>query len=1133
MIEGDGRSPGVACNEAFLFPTSFAQQRLWFFEQLHPGSAVYHLSTVLTFDGPLDRRALEDSLADLLDRHEALRTTFSAVDGVPVQLIAPSLHIDLPVVDVSQPLSQSASQLPTDCLARARAHHAALQAAPFDLVHGPLLRASLVRLESDYHWLVLVLHHIVADGWSLEILHRDLRTLYTSRVEGKQPELPPLPIQYADFACWQRRILQGERLNGLFAYWQSQLEDAPEQLALPSDRPRPAQPSYRGGRCSVRLNAPLTARLRALGQNQGGQNRGATLFMTLLAAFGVLLSRYSGQSDLVIGTPIANRTRSELEGLIGFFVNTLALRLDLSGNPSFATLLERVRTVATEAYAHQDLPFEMLVARLAPERHLSQAPIFQVMFNLLNIEGRLPDDKMELADAEPNAEANVKDNFDSSEESSKFDLTLYASEYDQTIRFEAVYARDLFEPSTMKSMLGHFAHLLEAIVADPGAPLSSLRFTPGIPSGKNTVAPVCPFIAFPMEAIEQSIGSRFREQAERHPDNIAVRTKNEQWTYAYLEALSNRVANAVLTLHGNGEERIALFFRHGASMIAAMLGALKAGKTYIPLDPAHPASRIEKLLADSGAAAVLTDIGDFSMSQTEVIPFVENERFDPTPPPSVSPDAIAYILYTSGSTGEPKGVAQTHRNILAQVRNYSNNLHLHADDRLTFVSSYSVDAAVQDIFGALLNGAAVYPVSVREHGIEALIDCLVEQEITVFHSTPTIFRHLANALIGMERLEKIRLVVLGGEAAYRRDVDLFRAHFPRDCLLVNGYGLTESTMVLQCFIDSKTMLVRDAVPAGYPVDGIEVLLLNDAGQPADVYCSGEIVLRSPFIAMGYWRQGHIAAFPSEGGGQRVYRTGDLGRRLPDGGIEFIGRRDFQVKIRGYRIEPAEVENHLLQFPGIKQAVVIAQEYACEHRLVAYLTVDAIDSGDSMNSGQPAVDDLRRYLARQLPDYMVPSVFTILEELPATPSGKINRLALPAPEIPDTGPVLPRAPAEAKLAEIWQEILGVKHIGIRDDFFTLGGHSLLATQVISRVRDEFGIEVPLQQIFETPTIADLASVVTAAQAEDMPLPKIEPLPRWRHRTKVSALGELVFSKELKALLSRFAIRDVMHFEETAQ
>ncbi len=548
------------------------------------------------------------------------------------------------------------------------------------------------------------------------------------------------------------------------------------------------------------------------------------------------------------------------------------------------------------------------------------------------------------------------------------------------------------------------------------------------------------------------------------------------------------------------------------------------------LTPPILSPRIERLIADSTPAAVLTETDDFFTTQAQVIKFVESERFDANPPPAVSPDAIAYILYTSGSTGEPKGVAQTHRNVLAQVRNYSNNLHLHADDRLTFVSSYSVDAAVQDIFGALLNGAAVYPVSVREHGIEALIDCLVEQEITVFHSAPTIFRHLANALTGMERLEKIRLVVLGGEAVYRGDVDFFCAHFPPDCLLVNGYGLTESTLALQYFIDSKTMLVRDAVPVGHPVDDMEVLLLDDTGQLADVYCSGEIVLRGPFIAIGYWRQGGIAAFPSEGEGQRLYRTGDLGRRLPDGGIEFIGRRDFQVKIRGYRIEPAEIENHLLQFPGIKQAVVIAQEYAGEHRLAAYLSMGATDFS---SSGQPPADDLRRYLARQLPDYMVPSVFTILEELPTTPSGKINRLALPAPEIPDAGLALPRAPAEAKLAEIWQEILGVEHIGMRDNFFALGGHSLLATQVISRVRDEFGIEVPLQQIFETPTIADLASVVTAAQAEDMPLPKIEPLPRWRHRAKVSALGELVFSKELKALLSRFTVHDVMHFEETAQ
>ncbi|SEL54946.1 non-ribosomal peptide synthetase, partial [Nitrosovibrio tenuis] len=783
-------------------------------------------------------------------------------------------------------------------------------------------------------------------------------------------------------------------------------------------------------------------------------------------------------------------------------------------------------------YAHQDLPFEMLVARLAPERHLSQAPLFQVMFNLLNIDGRLPDDKTELPDAELAAEAD----FDSGEESAKFDLTLYAIEYDRTIQLHAVYARDLFERDTVGYMLGHLTNLLQAIVADPDVPLARLRLTRQLPSGSNTVAPMRPFIKFSGQAIEQSIGSRFREQAERYRDSIAVHTKNEQLTYTQLEKLSNRIANALLALRGTGEERIALYFHHGWQMIAAMLGVLKAGKTYVPLDPAHPVSRVERLIADSTATAVLTDIDEFSTEQAQVISFVENERFDVNPPPPVPPDTVAYILYTSGSTGEPKGVVQTHRNVLAQVRNYSNNLHLCAEDRLTFVASYGVDAAVQDIFGTLLNGAAVYPMSVRDHGIEALIDCLIEQEITVFHSAPTIFRHLVHALTGMERLEKIRLVVLGGEAVYRRDVDSFRAHFPRDCLLVNGYGLTESTMALQCFIDSKSTVVRDAVPVGYPVNDIEVLLLDDAGQPADVYCTGEIVLHGSFIAMGYWRQGSIAAFPSDDGGRRLYRTGDLGRRLPDGSIEFIGRRDFQVKIRGYRIEPSEIENHLLEFPETKQAVVIAQEYAGERRLVAYISMGSADSPDSADSGHPpADDDLRRHLAHRLPDYMVPSVFVLLEKLPITPSGKINRLALPVPEMRDESFVSPRVPAEAKLVAIWQQMLGVRHIGIHDNFFTLGGHSLLATQVISRLRDEFGVEVPLQQIFETPTIADLASVVMAAQVANTLLPKIEPLPRWRHRAKISALGELVFSSELKALLGRFAANDMIetHVEERAQ
>jgi amino acid adenylation domain-containing protein len=1106
MMEKVERSMPTANSETFtfLFPTSFAQQRLWFFEQLYPGSTVYHLSTVLPFEGLLDRKALEEGLSDLLDRHEALRTTFTALDGAPVQLVAPALRIDMPLMDVSEPGG--------DCLERAREAARAALAEPFDLVRGPLLRASLLRLQHDYHWLVLVLHHIVADGWSLEVLHRDLRALYEARCRHEPAALPALPVQYADFACWQRRILQGERLDALFAYWQGQLKDAPAQLALPADRPRPAQSSYRGGRCGVSLDATLTARLRALGQTQG-----ATLFMTLLAAFGVLLSRYSGQSDLVVGTPIANRTRSELEGLIGFFVNTLALRLDLSGNPPFTTLLERVRNVTTSAYTHQDMPFEMLVARLAPKRHLSQTPLFQVMFNLLNIGERGPEAASQPRSAEPDALPADRLDIPAAEfdEPTKFDLTLYAMEYDRTIRFEAVYALNLFESATMQRILGHFTTLLENIVDHPDSPLSRLRLTRDIPLGRNTVAPRIPFNPFPEQAIEQSIGSRFREQARHYPDHVAIWMSDHHWTYGKLDELSNRIANAVLAMRGEGAERIALLFRDGAYMIAAMLGVLKAGKTYIPLDPAHPEARIEQLIDSSGATAVLTDVTDFSSVHAQLILLAETECYDVSPTPSVSPDAVAYILYTSGSTGTPKGVVQTHRNVLRHVRTYSNNLHICVEDRLTFVSSYGVDAAIQDVFSALLNGATLYPVSVREEGVGALVNCLVEHEITVFHSTPTVFRHLVNDIPENARLEKLRLIALGGEAVYRRDVDLFRAHFSPDCLLVNGYGLTESTMALQYFIDHTTPLARDAVPIGYPVDGIELLLLDEAGEPPEVYCQGEIVLCGPSIALGYWRQGNITPFPADTNERTLYRTGDLGRRLPDGSIEFIGRRDFQVKVRGYRIEPGEIENQLLASPGVKQAAVIAEE-SCDgngERLVGYVSAQP---GHAL-----APSDLRRHLARQLPDYLVPSTFVVLEELPTTPSGKLDRLALPTPITLTDSFVPPQNAAEAKIAEIWRQILGIENIGVQDNFFSIGGHSLLATRVISRLRDEFGVELPLQQIFETPVIADLALIVTGAQSESVPLPAIRPLPRWRHRAKVSALGEVELSADLKALLERFA------------
>ncbi|HIE01584.1 MAG TPA: amino acid adenylation domain-containing protein, partial [Thiotrichaceae bacterium] len=1041
---------------------SFAQQRLWFLDQLESGSATYNMFAAVRLDGSLHYAALEQSLQEIMQRHETLRTTFPMKNGKPIVQLE-GFSYQLPVISL-QALSKEEQEFEVQWLINEEAQHF------FDLSKGPLFRTILLELNCNSYVLLVNMHHIISDGWSIGILIWEVGTLYEAFSQGKSSPLSPLLIQYVDFAHWQRQLLVGKRLEKQVTYWKKQLADAPALLELPTDHPRPPVQRFRGATKHLQLTPDLTGQLIILSQKAG-----TTLFMTLLSAFATLLSRYTGQSDLIIGSPIANRTHSQIEPLIGFFVNSLVLRLDLSGNPHFDELLRRVRRVALDAYAHQDIPFEQLVEELQPERNLSHNPLFQVMLVFQNT----PTSKtLSLRDLTVTLLEN--DNL-----TTKFDLNFHWSESPQGLVGTLYYNTDLFNQATITRMLGHFQTLLENIVTAPEKRLSTLRILTAmerrhLSACGNLVHPTNPFIEFKKR--EQTIPERFEQQVRKYPNHVAVKTPLYACTYRELNDKANGVARTLLGSCPK-EEIVALLFEHDAPMIVGILGALKAGKTYVPLDPNYPYERLAYILRDSQASVVLTNSQNISLAQTltnnnlllinldDKALVVSKDDLQST----VSPDTVAYLLYTSGSTGQPKGVIQNHRNVLHFIRTYSNNLHITADDKLTLLSSYSFDAAIVDIFGALLNGATLYPVSLKEETLAKFSSWLIQEHITIYHSTPTVYRHWISTFTEEETFPKIRLVVLGGEPVYKSDVDLYKKHFSTDCLFVNGLGSTESTFSLQYFIDKQAQLTRHEVPVGYPLEETEILLVDEAGVETDIY--GEIAIRSPYLALGYWQTAKLSQavfWPDpEGGNRRIYRSGDMGRLLPDGRFEFVGRKDFQVKLRGFRIELSEIEAVLSQHHAVKEAVVILYKADDNKRLVAYLTTNS--------ESNELVAELKDTLKASLPDYMVPSHFTVLEHLPLTPNGKIDRKALPAPELNLTNAYeAPRNDLEQQLAKIWSCLLKQKNISIHDNFFELGGHSLLATQLISRIRDNLTKELPIKWIFQHPILCELAEKITQSQ-----------------------------------------------------
>jgi amino acid adenylation domain-containing protein len=1047
-------------------PLSFAQQRLWFFDQLEPGNLFYNLPNAIRLTGNLDVTALERSVRAIVQRHEALRSTFASKNGQPYQFIEPEAAVTLPVVDLSG-LAENERETQAKDLASREARRS------FDLSKGPLIRVTLLRLAPQEHVLLLTMHHIVSDGWSMGgVFFRELTTLYRAFASGEPSPLPDLPIQYADFALWQRHWLQGEVLDRQIAYWKKQLANVPP-LELATDRPRPAEQRFHGDFQATSLPPELMAKLQALGQKEG-----ATLFMVLLAGFKAMLSRYSGQDDFAVGTPIAGRNHAEIEGLIGFFVNTLVLRTDLSGNPSFRELLGRVRDVCLPAYDHQDVPFEKLVEELQPPRDLSRSPLFQVMFVLQNA----PRTSMQLGDltlSRQEADRNV---------TSRYELTLSVTESHRGLGVMVKYKTDLFDSATMKRFLQHYGALLAAAVAHPEKPLSALTLLDARERSQVLHEWNQTDADFPRDCVHQLIEA----QARRTPDAAALVFQGQTMTYRDLDGRANQLANYLGTLGVRLEDRVGLCLDRSFEMIVAMLGVHKAGAAYVPLDAAQPLERLGFILRDAEARVVLTQKHwrpNLPTTSAAVLcldsdwPTIARQS-DHTPTIGVGPDNLAYLIYTSGSAGLPKGVLVEHRGLTNVVWDHMRQMRIGPDTRaLQFVFPH-FDAAQGEIFRILCAGATLClaPADSLLPG-PGFADLLHELGIT-FMSLPPSFLTVQP---GAEELAAVKTIVVGGEAILPE----VAARWSKGRRLFNGYGPTETT--IGSTLATAWDLSRPP-PLGRPIANAQVYVLDDHMQPAPVGVPGELYIAGAGVARGYLHQPDLTAarfLPhpfSDQPGARLYRTGDRGRWRSDGTLEFLGRVDEQVKIRGFRIEPGETEAVLRQHAAVHDTTVMAREDTPGNkRLVAYVVVQ---------SPGPAARELRAYVEQKLPDYMVPSAFVFLDQLPRKAHGKVDRRALPAPEVTGAEETVYRAPrdeTERQLARLLEQSLGVEQVGLDDNFFELGGHSLLAVQVIEQIKEQFGETLPVATVFRHPTVEDLAGVLRQhdSGAADSPLVAIQP------------------------------------------
>ncbi len=1039
---------------------SFAQQRLWFLNELEGKNATYNISLALKLAGNLDLSALTQALQTIIERHEILSTSFSNNNGTLIQLFTPNLQLNLPIVNL-EALADREQEAQVNILAQQEAQQ------HFDLAIAPLFRTKLLKRSNSSHVLLLTIHHAIADGWSMGILKKELSILYRDFRSGDTPSLTPLPIRYVDFAEWQRTKLQGEFLDRQVNYWQQQLAQIPPVLDLPIDRSRPAIQTFTGKQYKVDISPEICQQLKQLSQQSG-----TTLFMTLLSAFGVLLSRYSDREDLVIGSPIANRNHPEIESLIGLFANTLALRIDLQHNPSFRELLTRVRGMCLDAYHHQDLPIEKLVEQLQPERSLSYNPIFQTLFILQNT----PDTTIDLTDLTITP-------FTVDPETSKFDLTLSLMETSAGLAGFWEYNTDLFDDITIDRLNGHFQALLAGIITDPDRSISQLPLLTAPEQQQLLTDWHEPAVAYPQD---RCIHHLFETQVATTPEAIAVVFAGKTVTYRELDRQANQLAHYLQSLGVKPEVAVGLCVERSLDLIVGLLGILKAGAAYIPLDPAYPPERLAFMLEDSQISTLVTQQDLLTIIPTHAAQIVCLDRDSLSERPcqrsivatqpqdlphsEVTPDNLIYTIYTSGSTGKPKGVQITHANVVNFLTGMQQHLQLTERDRLLAVTSLSFDIAGLEIFLPLSLGACVVFASreIATDGFE-LLQLLTDSRATIMQATPATWRMLIAA--GWQQKSSLK-ILCGGEALPQ---NLAAQLCQRSNEVWNVYGPTETT--IWSTID-RVRAPENINSIGRPIANTQVYILDKYLQPVPIGVPGELYIGGNGLARGYANRPDLTAASfiqnplSERPDSRLYKTGDLVRYCRDGRIEYLNRIDNQVKIRGFRIELGEIETVLRQHPAIEHGIVTTKvNDAGETQSIAYIV--------TYPDRAVSTDEVRSFLKRQLPDYMVPSVFVFLGLLPLTPNGKIDRRALPAPDFSRSAAgtyISARDELELQLTRIWETTLGIQPIGMQDNFFELGGNSLLCVQLVAEIARKFGKNLSVVTLFQAQTIAQLAAVL---------------------------------------------------------
>ena len=1059
-----------ARNELKPAPLSFGQRRLWFLEQLTPGTSAYNISRKVTLTGELSASVLRQTLKEIVRRHESLRTTFRMVDGEPAQWVEPAAEFEIRELDLTNTVKQSDE---VERLTRRHALHV------FGLSQGPLLRATLLKLSERRHVLLLTTHHIITDGWSIDLFFHELAALYEAFATGRSSPLPELPIQYADFAAWQRQQLQNGSMERQAAYWKAQLSEAQPNLELLADKPRSGKPILDGARQRFTVSHDLTHALRQLAQDEG-----VTLFMLLLAAFNVLLYRYSGQDDISIGVPAADRSRKELEGLIGFFVNTLVLRTPLRGDMSFRKFLAQTRNTALSGFAHRDLPFEQLVEMLPTKRDISRTPLFQTMFAL----HAAWFDRWTMTGVEGLVEVV-------NTETSQFELSLDITETGNGLRASFEYSTELFHDETITRMSRHCQTLLQAIVDRPDRRLDELPLLnreereqlllAGVPAGS-------------VYSEDRYINQLFEAQAASTPDAIAISFGNDRLTYRQLDEQANRLARYLLHRGVRPGQAVALCVDQKIEMGVGILGILKAGAAYVPLDPGLPRERIAFMVQDTSVSVAVTQEKWTETLSGCGLEFIRldadrqliDKQSNEAPAVAVGPENVAYIIFTSGSTGQPKGVLIPHRAVVNHSLLMARELGLEPGDRCLQFVSLSFDIAVEELFPTWFSGACVVTKGYEAISTADLLRLLAKEEITVVN-LPTAYWHVLVADLdrsGEKLPAKIRVVIAGGEKALTERLETWLKNTNESVLWLNGYGPTETTVTVTVLklLPGPLTWTGPTVPIGKPLRNTHAYILDTRMEPVPVGVPGELYLGGLGLAHGYVQRPELTAqsfipnpFAREPG-TRLYRTGDRVRYLPDMTIEVLGRMDQQVKIRGYRIEPEEIEAVLGAHDAVRQAAVVAHEYAPdEHRLIAYF----VTSGD----GRATAAELKQYLRDRLPEYMVPSSFIELEAVPLTTSNKVDRKALVASDLVrlerEDSVVGPRTPTEQVLGTIWSNLLKLSDIGIHDNFFELGGHSLLAMQLIALVQETHHVELPLRTLFEHPTVAAFAQIVEAVLSED--------------------------------------------------